>query len=568
MEEKRVQNGSGGGWRDRLDLERTRILVRVLTIAIALTVVLGLAFVGLYFLLGRPWQWLGILGGVAQGLVLFSLAYALVRRGRIVPAVYLVVGGIEIAALAGALLVEGWVIPAFLLVYVAIAIARAMVGRAHNRVVLAVSGVVLVVIALLDGLGVIPRLPLALLARVAVWVFYIVLTLMVVSLLQGLRDERFEQVLTESETLAAELAAQRTVLEERTRDLTRRARYLEATSRIARDVTTAVELEDLLSQTVATIGRQLGFYHVGIYLLDRSGEWLTLEAASSEGGRRMIAREHRLLVGMGSPVGAAVVRGEARVVHDDESGRLFAGNPDLRESRSQVALPLRARGEIIGVLDVHSTELQAFDAELVAVLQVLADQVAGAIYTARLFRQSRESLEAMRRASGEAGLERWVRLVRGRTQPGYRYDHRGVLPLQKAATDSEAALPKLVLPIAYGERVFGQIEAHKRPTAGEWTAEERRLIQALTEQLSVALESAQLYEDSQRRATREQLTREITDDIRAAATVDDAIQRAVRRLSQALRAGRVVARLGLLNGTASADVAAESSPPQEGNDNG
>ncbi len=82
---------------------------------------------------------------------------------------------------------------------------------------------------------------------------------------------------------------------------------------------------------------------------------------------------------------------------------VFFDNPDLPETRSEVALPLQARGEIIGVLDVQSIEPQAFSDEDVTALEALADQVAVAISNARLMSEAQQALEAERRAYGEIG---------------------------------------------------------------------------------------------------------------------------------------------------------------------
>jgi GAF domain-containing protein len=88
------------------------------------------------------------------------------------------------------------------------------------------------------------------------------------------------------------------------------------------------------------------------------------------------------------------------------------------------------------------------------------------------------------------------------------------------------------------------IDARKPEDAGEWTAEEVALIQTLTEQLGVALESARLYQDAQRRAVRERLTREITDKVRRVTDVEGIVQAAVDELFSALGTSRAFVRLG------------------------
>ena len=86
----------------------------------------------------------------------------------------------------------------------------------------------------------------------------------------------------------------------------------------------------------------------------------------------------------------------------------------------------------------------------------------------------------------------------------------------------------------------------------------------LSGQLSQALENARLYQNTQDRAVREQLIGEVTAHIRAATSVEDAVQRAVHEMGRALGATELVARIGtkqyLLPNQAQAEVEA---PPQE-----
>jgi hypothetical protein len=181
----------------------------------------------------------------------------------------------------------------------------------------------------------------------------------------------------------AELKAQSDQLEElvqaRTRDLTRRTSYLGATTAVARESATVLgDPRQLLSRVVNVVRLQFGFYHTGIFLVDPSGEWAELHAASSEGGQRMLARGHRLRVGVGGVgegiVGYVAARGEHRLATNVGKDAAFFNNPDLPDTRSEIALSLQVRGEILGVLDVQSTEQDAFGEEDVNVLQSLADQ--------------------------------------------------------------------------------------------------------------------------------------------------------------------------------------------------
>lgn len=352
-------------------------------------------------------------------------------------------------------------------------------------------------------------------------------------------------------------------VDERTHDLERRARYLEATALIARDTAAVTDLDQLLEQVVELISAQFGFYHTGLYLLDEAREWAVLKAASSTGGRRMLAGGHRLRVGGSGPaggiVGNMVAAGRSRIALDVGEDAVYFDNPDLPDTRSEIALPLRFRGEIIGALDVQSRETAAFSDEDVAVLQTLADQVAVAIENARLFQELQESLESERRAYGELSGQAWAMLLRARTDLGFTRTRGGVSPagellrpeMERAIEAQQTTLGQdettgsatLAIPVKVGDRIIGIVDARRRTGAGEWSPAEVQLVETLSEQLGLALESARLYQDTQRLATQERLVGEVTGRLRETLDVDTVLRVAAQEIRQALGLSRLTVRL-------------------------
>jgi GAF domain-containing protein/HAMP domain-containing protein len=368
----------------------------------------------------------------------------------------------------------------------------------------------------------------------------------------------------------------------RTAELDRRMHYLETTGEIASAMTGVVDLPRLFAQTVTSISHRFGHYHAGVFLLNPTGEWAVLEAASSEEGQRMLSEGYQVRVGQeDNAVGYATAWGTSRVVSARESapsvrvlswlsplsqrdrdaeGSEAPVNPDLPETRTEMALPLRARGEVVGALDIQSTEENAFSDEDVIVLQALADQLAVAISNARLFQQAQESLEAERRAYGEASREAWRKMLLARPDLGFVRDERGLFPagdvwsedvaLREEATalDGDGA-SHLATPIRVRGNIIGVIDTYKPAGAGTWTSEEITLLESLADQLGTALEGARLYQEAQRRAVRERLTSEITDKMRRAASVEGIVQTAVDELFNALGTSRAFVRLGTVPST-------------------
>ncbi len=347
------------------------------------------------------------------------------------------------------------------------------------------------------------------------------------------------------ERMRAELQDLYSGLEQQVANLERRAQYLEATADVARDAASMLDPQELLSRVTTLISERLGFYHTGVFLLDSTGKWAVLQAASSEGGQRMLARGHRLRVGQERVVGYVTDRGEARAALDLGADAMSFDNPELPDTRSEMALPLQARGEIIGALDVHSTEPEAFSEEDVAVLQTLADQLAVAISNAQLFQQAQESLEAVQRAYGELSRGEWTEILRRGSNMGYYCDVGGVKPLSVGSDITEdSKLPAMSIPITVrGGRIIGIVNAHKSDGTSEWTAEETSVMRTLVEQLSVALESARLHQDTQRRAVRERMVGEITSRFRQSLDMESVLKIAADEIYQSLGLEEVVVRL-------------------------
>jgi GAF domain-containing protein/HAMP domain-containing protein len=214
----------------------------------------------------------------------------------------------------------------------------------------------------------------------------------------GALARAFNQMTRQLRNLIAGLEAQ---VAERTQELQRanyglqrRAVQFEASIQVGRAITSILNLDDLLAEIVNLIRDQFGFYHAGIFMLDESGEWAVLRQATGEAGQRMLARKHQLAIGGQSIVGWVTGNRQPRVVLNVGADTVHFKNPDLPHTRSEMALPLVVGDRVLGALDVQSTEESAFDKEDVAILSLMADQVAVAIDNALKFSQEVSILEA------------------------------------------------------------------------------------------------------------------------------------------------------------------------------
>lgn len=352
---------------------------------------------------------------------------------------------------------------------------------------------------------------------------------------------RYKETLSQTEALAEQLKEEQTGLQikiaERTAELSQRSAQLETAAWVAGETAKIRDVESLLVDAAQLISERFGFYHVGFFLLDEDRDYAILRAASSAGGQEMLRQGHQLEVGKTGIVGDVAATGEPRIALDVGTDGYFFNNPALPDTHSEIALPLYSGEDVIGVLDVQSKQTSAFDQSDIDVLQTLANQLAVAINNARLFSRAEEALAETQRAYGELSKEAWQNLSRSRVD--LRASYRAAEEL------SERTAEGLTLPIQVRGEAIGELELFKSPGEQQvWSDQERTLLTNLSTQLGAALESARLYEDSQRRAAREQLTAEITDKMRRAAGIEGIVQTAVDELYQALGTSRAFVRLG------------------------
>jgi DNA-binding LacI/PurR family transcriptional regulator/GAF domain-containing protein len=207
--------------------------------------------------------------------------------------------------------------------------------------------------------------------------------------LRGQLSSALQEVL-----LVEEVENRRRELQEANYALQRRAIHIEASAEVGRAITSIFDIDELLRQTATLISDRFGFYHVGIFLVDATGEWAVLREATGGVGARMKAEGHRLVVGDTSMVGWTAAHRQPRVALDVGKDAVRFAHPLLPYTRSEMTLPLLIGEQLLGVLNVQSTEEAAFDQDDVRTLQGMADQVAIAIQNTRRVADEGALLEA------------------------------------------------------------------------------------------------------------------------------------------------------------------------------
>ena len=336
-------------------------------------------------------------------------------------------------------------------------------------------------------------------------------------------------------------------VDERTQLVEKRATQIQAVAEVGKSVAAQRDLEELLARTTFLISDRFDFYHIGIFLLDTRRNYAVLRASNSNEGAKMLERGHKLSVGTEGIVGTVAGTGQARIALDVGEDAVYFNNPDLPKTRSEMALPLNAGGETLGVLDIQSVEANAFSEEDIPTLQVLADQLAIAVQNARLLRDSQEALMLARKATGDISQAGWQSLLRNIDGTGYVGMMSGeVVPaskvldakIQHALLDGERVLSDdqktLNIPISVRGQTIATMRLVKPSEAGPWTSDEINEIEVLSAQLSNTLDSARLYREAQQRAAREQAIGELSAQISTASEVETILQTVAEELGRRL----------------------------------
>ena len=199
----------------------------------------------------------------------------------------------------------------------------------------------------------------------------------------------FNRMAAELKTLYDDLegkVAERTALLQKANyHIQRRAIQLATTVEVSQAATSILEPEQLLREVVLLVHDRFSYSYVGIYLLDNTGKRALLQEETGGGEELTTLKGRSVPVDDKSAVGQAVLTGEPAIVRWDADGPTARARAVLRSPyiRAEAALPLRLGDQIIGVLNILSTDDEVFDADDVSVLQNVANQITIALENAR-----------------------------------------------------------------------------------------------------------------------------------------------------------------------------------------
>ena len=374
--------------------------------------------------------------------------------------------------------------------------------------------------------------------------------LLVVSTIIAIGLHTFQEEFTKTQGTARQtldtLRNERSTLEQRVEDrtagLARKTDQLRATSYIARKTAEVQDLATLLNTVAKLVTDQFGFYHTGIFLINETEDHVMLQAASSEGGERMIARGHSLSVGTQGIVGYVAAQKKPRIALDVGEDAVFFNNPDLPMTRSEVALPLLVRNKVLGVLDIQSDKPQAFGTEDIDVLQTLSDQIAVAIENARLLDETQAAILQLEALTGIRTREAWTQRLHENNRV-FTYTPLGMRAEKLSRNNNENVI---TAPIVLRGQKIGNISIARKGDA-KWNKLDEGLLDEVAGQVGLAVDNIRLLEEATQRVKHEQTVGNLAARFSQSLDLDTLLQTAARELGQVPDVSEVSVFIGELS---------------------
>ncbi len=397
-----------------------------------------------------------------------------------------------------------------------------------------------------------------------------------VGIIQGFFNHHQEQALQETSARASELTRAREKLQEHTTELLHTNERLRTQSWLLNtaayligEISGLDDLETLLTQVVQILQRRFqrfGVECVGIFMQDL--ETLTTQSVATA-PLILRALSGREIFPLRSVNVSTVV---AQAIH---SGEVTFGPCTVRSETGtlpayELAVPLRlylhsGRADVIsrGVLYFCNTTQALFEDLDEAVWLTLASQLSVAIQNVGLLQKARGEVQEMRRLQQQYMEQSWRDLFADAAVFAYHADETQADKSWQFAPEVAAALREervvvrggskhtrgaIIVPVKVRDTILGVVEIQSAEPGAMWSREQLDLVDTVVDQLGVALDSARLYQESLRRASREQLTREITDEMRRSITMETILRTAVEKLGQAIGVPQAYVQLKLNEG--------------------
>ncbi len=381
----------------------------------------------------------------------------------------------------------------------------------------------------------------------------------------------------------------RETLEGLEEQVTLRTQRLETIVTLGERLTSILNVEQLLQELVDQVKEKFNYYHTHVYLLDDAGHHLVVKAGAGEAGAALKKSGHKIALNAPTSLVARAARtGDVVRVDNVRQSADWLPNPLLPHTNSEMAIPIWIEGEVVGVLDVQHDKIGGLDSSDASVLRFLASLVAVAINNAQLFTQVESALVDARAIQDRYLQQTWDRRKFARKNVGRVQFSLGestaltelaieqarrqsrqlaeptVTDLEPDPTGHAAPYRTLVAPLRLRGVNIGNLQLHDVDGSRQWSEGELALITAVVDQLVQAAETIRLLNETQERASREQLIGHISDRLRRAPDMETLLKTGVEEISRVLDPARTFVQLGSVEELLPHPAAVETAAPEPG----
>jgi GAF domain-containing protein len=315
-------------------------------------------------------------------------------------------------------------------------------------------------------------------------------------------------------------------------------RKILAIAEVGRAIAGTRNLNYLLRQVVDLIVERFEVHYVQLFLAEEASGSAVLKAATGTAGSELVSQGYEVPSRSQSAVSRVMEIGDAIIVSDIRADSTYQYSNVLPNTRSEIVLPLRTGGQVIGVLDIQSTDAEAFAATEVSGFQAMADQIAIAIENVRLYERAQHDLQDIESLNRQLTGESWHKFLAGRPSAfalGYETSERGVRPLE--VKEISQAAPRddgtVTLPLKVRGETIGLLDLTPR-SGREPDEETRAMLEAVAERVAMALDSTRLGDQSQYQAEREEILSQLSAELQATTDLNTILRVVSRTASRAL----------------------------------
>lgn len=317
-----------------------------------------------------------------------------------------------------------------------------------------------------------------------------------------------------------------------------------------------------LYKAVQFIEDEFSYSFVGVYLIDEKNEYLQIKSAAGKAAGNLLAQNFRVRVSDQGNVSYAFNHGEMRLSSNVREDRDSTGDYLLPDTLSQLVLPITYQEKVIGVIDVQSTQINAFSPLELKILRTYTDQTVIGYQKSRLLEEWQKTQEEVNNAYRQFTQKTWQNhLKQGKRKFSLRY-RQNVLEKEapqntetlKAINQGETIIisdqtnpiigkpaTSVAVPIRLRDQVIGVLNL--KIDAAQLPRDLMPLIESISNRMAIALENARLLEEIQAKADREHLVGEISSKIRSSPNVEQVLRTAVSEIGLSMGASEVMIHL-------------------------